>query len=288
MSCLIQVNSDDSLQAVLDVAPAGACVRLPEGVWRQKLVVRTSGLTLIGAGAGRTRIVHDDYAQKPHADGREYNTFRTYTVAVTADHVTMRDLAIENDALQPEIKGQEVALSVYGDDFVMEDCALFSTQDTLFCGPLPPDLCQRYVTLLPEALRQDRPLRQRFTRCLIAGTVDFIFGCGEALFDDCIIRSLRDARGIGYCAAPAHAAAQERGFCFRQCRFTRQEGVKDASIYLARPWRDYGLSVFENCRYDRHIAPCGFDKWNDTDRDKTARFYETPLPAGRVSWAKTL
>ena len=37
-----------------------------------------------------------------------------------------------------------------------------------------------------------------------------------------------------------------------------------------------------------HIAPLGFDKWNDTDRDRTARFYEIPLSPGRVPWAKTM
>ena len=283
----IQVNSDACLQQVLDSAPEGACICLPAGEWREKLTVRTPGITITGAGADSTRIVFDDYAQKIHADGREYNTFRTFTVAVTADHVTMRDLAVINDSLHPEIKGQEVALSVYGGDFIMEDCRLTSTQDTLFAGPLPPDLCERYVTLLPAELRQDRPLRQHFTNCLIEGTVDFIFGCGETLFENCEIRSLCDARGTGYCAAPAHALSQEKGFLFRKCRFTQEAGVGAGTIYLARPWRDYGLAEFENCTYDAHIATVGFDKWNDTDRDKTARFYETPLPVGRVSWART-
>ena len=31
-----------------------------------------------------------------------------------------------------------------------------------------------------------------------------------------------------------------------------------------------------------------FDKWNDTQRDKTARFYETPFAKGRVSWVRCL
>ena len=74
---------------------------------------------------------------------------------------------------------------------------------------------------------------------------------------NCEIRSLCDARDIGYAAAPAHAL-----------------------------WRDYGLSRFENCTYGPHISPLGFDKWNDTNRDRTARFYETPAVEGRVKWVK--
>ena len=274
----------DDLQEALDSAPKGAFVHLASGLYRQKLVIRTPGLTIIGQGAENTKIVFDDYAQKLDEQGREYITFRTYTVAVCADGVKMHNLSIVNDALFPEKKGQEVALTVYGDDFYMEDCCLTSTQDTLFLGPLPPDLIVRYHGFLPDELRGSKELRQVFRRCCIQGTVDFIFGCGNALFDFCEIRSLADARDIGYVAAPAHSPEQTQGFLFRSCRLTCAEGVTPGSIYLARPWRDYGLVRFENCTMDKHIAPAGFDKWADTRRDKTARFYETPAPAGRVSW----
>jgi len=272
------------LQRVFDAAPAGAVIRLGEGLWRQKTVIRTPNLTVVGAGAEKTRLVYGDYALKPDEQGRELNTFRTYTLAVCADGVALRSLSVVNDALQPETKGQEVALSVYADGFSMEDCVLSSTQDTLFLGPLPPDLIARYEGFLPDELRRDVPLHQRFARCRIEGTVDFIFGCGEAVFTDCELRSLRDARNIGYLAAPAHSLSQEEGFLFEHCDLTCAQGVAPGSVYLARPWRDYGLVRFQDCRCGAHIAPAGFDKWNDTHRDKTARFYETPPVPGRVGW----
>ena len=276
------VHAGEDLQDAFDRAEPGSVIHLAAGVYRQKTVLRTPDVTLLGEGADKTAIVWDDYANKIHADGKEYNTFRTWTLAVCADGVTMRDLAIVNDALHPEVKGQEVALTVYGDRFAMEDCVLRSTQDTLFLGPLPRDLIERYDGFLPDELRVDRPLSQRFTNCRIEGTVDFIFGCGNALFERCEIRSLRDARNVGYVAAPAHALEETEGFTFRACRFTAEDGVE--GIYLARPWRDYGLSRFEDCVYGAHIAAEGFDKWNDTERDKTARFYESPVVPGRVAW----
>lgn len=278
----------DDLQAALDAAAPGSVVELAPGDFRRKVMITTPGLTLRGAGAGRTRILWDDYAQKLDDQGREYNTFRTWTVAVCAQGVRMEDLAVVNDALRPEEKGQEVALTVYGDDFHMERCTLSSTQDTLFLGPLPGDLIERYDGFLPDILRRDIPCKQFFQNCLIEGTVDFIFGCGQAVFEDCELRSLVDARGHGYIAAPAHALEQEAGFLFRRCRLTAQAGVATGSVYLARPWRDYGLCEFDRCVMEGdHIAPEGFNKWNDTGRDKTARFYETPLPPGRVAWART-
>ena len=285
---MIHIDSGSDFQAVLDHARSGDVIQLAEGDYRVKATVFTPGLTLLGAGAERTRILWDDYAKKLDSRGVEYNTFRTWTLAVCADGVTVRDLSIVNDSLPPETKGQEVALTVYGDSFTMERCRLTSTQDTLFLGPLPPDLLERYENFLPPHLRQDKPCRQRFTDCLIEGTVDFIFGCGEAVFDRCEIRSLVDARGVGYAAAPAHSLEQTEGFRFLNCRFTAEDGVTPGSIYLARPWRDYGLCVFRDCTYGEHISPLGFDKWNDTRRDRTARFYEQPPVQGRADWTKRL
>ena len=275
-----------SLQKVFDSAEPGDEIQLSEGDFRVKSTIFVPGIKVRGAGRDKTRIIWDDYANKIHADGKEYNTFRTWTLAVCADHVTMEDLSVVNDALHPETKGQEVALTVYADDFHMRNCRLTSTQDTLFLGPLPGDLIERYDGFLPDHLRRDMRCRQYFDNCLIEGTVDFIFGCGETLFDNCEIRSLYDVREVGYAAAPAPALEQTEGFTFRNCRFTADPAVRDGIIFLARPWRDYGLSRFENCTYGSHISPLGFDKWNDTDRDRTARFYETPAVLGRVNWVK--
>lgn len=281
-----RINLQENLQDVLDVAPPGAVIRLPEGVFRQKVIVRTPHVTLIGAGRDRTRIVFDDSARHMDKVGRPLGTFRSFSLAVTAEHVTLRGLSVSNNAGDPTRNGQQVALSVYGDGFAMEDCGLLSTQDTLFLGPLPPDLRLRYRDVLPEELRGESPLSARFTDCLVAGSVDFIFGGGQALFDGCEIRSVFDGRSIGFVAAPSHDRTQNEGFTFRRCRFTAEAGVAPGSVYLARPWRDYGLAAFENCAYGPHIHPLGFDKWGTTHRDETARFHETPGVPGRVTWIK--
>lgn len=280
----IYVTDQSDLQIVFDTAPENSIIRFAPGIYRQKTMLRTKGLTLIGAGREDTILVFDDHAKKAHPIGWEYNTFRTYTLAVCADDVSIRDLSIVNDAGRPEVKGQEVALSVLGDSFTMENCRLSSTQDTLFCGPLPDDLIGRYEGFLLDPLRRGGTLRQQFTNCLIEGTVDFIFGCGAATFENCQIHSLVDARNCGYVAAPAHELRQQEGFTFRHCQFTCQEGLTPGSIYLARPWRDHGLCRFEACRCEGHIAAEGFDPWNGTRRDLTARFFESPAVEGRVPW----
>lgn len=287
MTELTDILKPNHWQEILDNALPYSEVILPEGTIREKLIIRTPGLTIRGQGYDKTKIVWDDYALKIDPNGIEYNTFRTWTVAVCAEDVTITDLSIVNDSGSPESKGQEVALSVIGNRFTMVHCKLSSTQDTLFAGPLPQELLDRYVDFLPPEMRRGLMCSQTYTDCIIEGSVDFIFGCAAAVFRDCEIRNVYDVRNVGYVAAPAHALEQTQGLTFVNCDFTAEQGIEDGSIYLARPWRDYGLCEFIDCRYGKHISPEGFDKWNDTDRDKTARFYEKPSIEGRVSWTKS-
>ncbi|MBQ9384519.1 MAG: pectin esterase [Ruminiclostridium sp.] len=285
----VNITPSDSISGILASVKPNTRIVLAPGIYREKIGIHIPDIELVGSSAADTRIVWGDYAQKLDEKGVEYNTFRTYTAAVLAPGVTFRDLTVENDALSPETKGQEVALSVVADGFLAENCRFISTQDTVFCGPLPDDLIERYDGFLKDELRKGGKMRQVFKGCYIAGNVDFIFGCGDALFDGCEIRSVYDVRGHGYAAAPAHAKAQDVGFVFRECRFTCEESVADSSIYLARPWRDYGKCSFISCEYGRHISREGFDKWNDTERDKTARFAEYgDIPSGRVPWSGKL
>lgn len=285
----IRITPEDKLSPILKTVTPGTRILLAKGTYREKIEISVPDIELAGESPEETVIVYDDYAKKIDENGLEYVTFRTYTMAILAPRVTLRDLTVENDALMPETKGQEVALTVYADEFLAENCRFISTQDTIFCGPLPPDLIERYDGFLKDELRTGEFQRQIFRNCYIAGTVDFIFGCGDTLFENCDIESLFEIRGHGYVAAPSHASEQEIGFVFDRCRIFCGENVPEGSVHLARPWRDYGKSSFIDCEYGRHIAPEGFNKWNDTERDKTARFAEYPIkPESRVAWSRQL
>ena len=280
-------TKDTNLQQLFDSAQAHSTILLEKGVYRQKLEINKP-LTIVGEGEG-TQIVWDDYAKKIGDNGMELVTFRTYTVAVCADNVTLKNLAIVNDCGDSPQKGQEVALTVYGDNFLAENCTFVSEQDTLFCGPLPDDLIDRYDGFLKDKLRKKQSCKQVFSNCTIKGTVDFIFGCGDCLFENCHIIYRKDSRQGGFVVAPAHAKSQEIGFVFCECNFDCEMGGQDGSIFLARPWRDCGKASYLNCQYGRHVNPLGFDKWNDTNRDKTARFAEYgTTQQGRVDWSKIL
>ena len=289
---VLHLTPDDNISDILNNLHEPATVYLKNGVYRQKVWLKANDVTIIGENRETTVISYDDFALKIHTDGREYNTFRTYTVCVTGERVKFENLTVENTNTRPEEVGQCVALSVNCKSFRAENVNLVSTQDTLFLSPFPDDLVVRYRGFIPEEqLYLEGGSRHYFKNCKISGTVDFIFGCAEAYFENCEIISLHDNRGYGFVAAPAHSLKQERGFVFNDCNFL-SGGAEDGSVYLARPWRDFGKSEFLNCRLGRHINPVLYDKWNDTNRDTTARFAHfdlkcdfTPTP---VKWSKQL
>lgn len=287
-----RLTPEDDLQYILDSINEPATIYLASGVYRQKILIAANDVTVIGESRETTVITHDDYARKIHRDGKEYNTFRTYTLCVTGERVRLENLTVENANTDPETKGQCVALSVNAKSFYAKNIDLKSTQDTLFLYPFPDDLVVRYRGFIPhDQLYAEGHSVHIFEDCRISGTVDFIFGCAEAYFKNCEIISLADTRNIGFIAAPAHSLAEEHGFVFSDCKIY-SGGMDEGTCYLARPWRDFGKSVFINCKVGEHINPGLFDKWNDTDRDRTARFayYNldcsfTPAP---VEWCKKL
>ena len=286
----LYLNPSDDIQDAVNRLEEPALVYLEKGVYRAKTEITADNITIIGKGKD-TVLTNGDYARKIHADGREYNTFRTYTLCITGNNVTLKNLTVVNSNTAPQDVGQCVALSVHGNMFRADGVNLVSTQDTLFLSPFPDDLTVRYADFLPKRqLYREGSSLHVFTNCRIAGNVDFIFGCSEAYFEKCEIVSVNDARGIGFVSAPAHPLAEAHGFTFIDCSF-EDNGAGENTVYLARPWRDFGKSVFINCSLGRHVRSELFDKWNDTDRDRTARFCHYGLKGidvKPVAWAKAL
>ena len=286
----LHLTPENDLQTAINGSDADI-IYLSKGVYNQKVEILRDNLTIVGEGAD-TKITFSDYARKIHADGQEYNTFRTYTLCVTANNVRLENFTVENSNTSPATVGQCVALSVHGNNFSAVNMDLISTQDTLFLSPFPDDLVVRYRGFIPQRqLYREGKNLHLFKNCRISGTVDFIFGCSEGYFKDCEIISLKDTRNYGFAAAPAHPLAEDRGFTFIDCDF-KCGGAQDGTVYLARPWRDFGKCNFINCKLGKHIN-CGlFDKWNDTERDKSARFtyygLESENKLDPVPWGREL
>lgn len=264
---MIILNDSSSIKNALKNAKSGDTIFLKNGIYNEKIVINIDNITLIGESTDKTIIRNNDYFHKILDDNNEANTFRTYTCLVTGKNVKVSNLTIENTSLPSHKYGQAVALHACGDEFLCENVCLKSAQDTLFTGPLQKDLIERYTGFLKPDQLIPSPTKQVYKNCKIYGDTDFIFGSSQALFIDSDIISI----GNGYVCAPAHAKEMEYGYLFYNCNII---STTDCNVYLGRPWRDYGCAAFINCKIGKHIDPKGFNKWDNTNRDKTARFYE--------------
>lgn len=269
-----------------------ATIRVGSGEFVEKLFVEKRNLRILGSGTDSTVLRWADGALHPHPDGTPTGTFRSYTAFLGGERIEVRDMTITNTAGDGETHGQ--AIAVYADAawVFMQNVALVSKQDTLFCAPLPEWERLPRGFYGPRALNKRLPTRQLYRQCRIVGDVDFIFGGADAVFDRCTLVSLDRGQPVnGFVTAPS-GLADGLGFAFLDCAFTGQCAA--GTVYLGRPWREEGRAVLWRCSLGPHIHPQGWAAWPDAGSEEKAFFAEVEChgPGARdeerVSWARRL
>ncbi len=243
-------------------------IYVKKGIYHEKIVI-DKRVSIIGESKEDTVITFNDYALKLDEKGNRLETFRSYTVLVLADYVKIENITIKNEAGLGKHFGQAVNLFVNADWFYMKNCIISGHQDTLLTGPIPRDAKnQEYLAF---KINHEADYHQLFDNCLIFGDIDFIFGSANAYFYKCRIFSYNLVDSPGYISAPS-TEVSHIGHVFLECELLSDK--KDKTVYLGRPWREYGYCAYINCFMDGHIHFSGFTKWNDTLRHLTASFYE--------------
>ena len=255
-----------------------ARILLSAGTWCEKIELLRPNTIIEGAGADKTEIVWDDGAYETLPDGQARRTFRTATLRIAGDHVTLRRLSVTNAAAPREKVGQAIALYVNGDEFLAENCHFSGSQDTLFLAPLPKAVVEPGGFTGPDENTPRRPQRHLFRKCIIEGDIDFIFGGAAAWFEECelVSRDGREDRSspfVGYVCAPCTPQGQEYGFVFNRCRFLNDQ-CPDSSVYIGRPWRSDARITLLSCGLDSHIAEGWFDDWNKPESHERSFFSE--------------
>ena len=213
-----------------------------------------------------------DGGKLPHPDGRPTHTFRSYTAFFSGERLRVEDLTIENDAGPGAKAGQAVAAYVDSAHAVFEKVRLLGNQDTLFCAPLPEKEREKDGFLGPRGLAPRRASAQYYHDCEIAGDIDFIFGGADALFEQCVLRTVNNGLPHSWVTAPS-GSAEGLGFVFWDCDFV-SDSCPQGTVYLGRPWRPTGKTAVLASRLGAHIAPEGFAGWNDRTDSDLARFAE--------------
>lgn len=252
-------------------------IYVKKGVYKEKLIIPSwlTNITICGEDRDNTIITWDDHANikmpvggldsEAAVKGKPMGTFRTYTLKVQGNYITLKDITIENNAAK---LGQAVALHTEGDHILVQNCRLLGNQDTVYTGV--------------------GGTRVAFYDCYIEGTTDFIFGPSIAWFQNCEIHS----KANSYITAASTPAGQKYGYVFYKCRLTADKDVD--KVYLGRPWRPFAATIFMDCELGKHIRPEGWHNWNNAKNEETARYAEYgnkgegASTKNRVKWSKQL
>ncbi|MBQ3700481.1 MAG: pectin esterase [Prevotella sp.] len=242
-------------------------IYVKKGTYKEKLVVPQwlTNIEICGEDRDNTVITWDDHANiLLPATGKGMGTFRTYTLKIQGSRITLKNITVENNSAR---LGQAVALHTEGDCLTFVNCRFLGHQDTIYTGNAK---CRHY-----------------FRDCYIEGTTDFVFGPSTAWFENCDIF----CKANSYITAASTPQDVPYGYIFNNCRVTAAENVD--KVYLGRPWRDYGYTLFMNCDLPRQIRPEGWHQWRP-EAVKTARYMEYgnrgegAVTDSRVAWSRQL
>ncbi|HEX8693620.1 MAG TPA: pectinesterase family protein [Longimicrobium sp.] len=272
------VRTFRTIGGALAAAPAGGAdaytIFIRDGRYREKLSVERPNVRFVGESREGTVLTYDAAAGHPAPGGGTWGTRGSFTLRVAAPGFRLERMTVENafdymaNRRKPEgdptklvgSQGVAVLTDSASDRAVFRDCVLRGHQDTLFADGG----------------------RSYFTGCTILGSVDFIFGAGQAVFEDCDIVSLDrgDDDNNGYVTAPSTPLSRPYGLVFIRSRLRRESPAMSASsVVLGRPWHPgadpqlVGSAVFIECWMDDHVSAAGW-----------TRMAATPPSGGERVW----
>ena len=275
-------NITDAIEVCRAFMDYHKVIYIKKGNYKEKLIIPqwVQNIELCGESRDETIITYDDHAnlqmdasfwpaetsQQLIAMGERpiLGTFRSFTVRVDANNITFKNLTIENNTAR---LGQAVALHTQGDRLIFTNCRFLGNQDTVYTGM--------------------EGTRLYFDHCYIEGTTDFIFGPSTAWFEQCAIH----CKANSYITAASTPKHIPYGYIFNQCTITAADDV--TKVYLGRPWRDYGYTLFMHCTLPKQIHPEGWHHWQK-EREQTARYLEFENTGDgatidkRVAWSHQL
>ena len=292
-----------TVQAAMDAAIAlgnkvpPVFIRVKPGTYRETVCLPSSGtpairLYSLDSDASRTVIVFNN--GNPTVDASKTNgnkcnsspanpigTSGSATFAVNAADFQAKNITFANDYVKGSFAGSNqsaVALMTQGDKIVLENVRLLGHQDTFYM----------------KSGNIDQVSRIYVKDSYIEGDVDFIFGRGTAVLDNCTLHTLNTGNGNGYVTAASTDYRNSYGFLITNSRFTAETGTPTGQIYLGRAWDEgvsglaaYGAAspngqvVIRNSVLGEHIRKA--DPWGEST--VTRPYSSVPsgsLPANRM------
>ncbi|XP_020212999.1 putative pectinesterase/pectinesterase inhibitor 22 [Cajanus cajan] len=252
-----------SINDAVNAAPSHSqrryIIYVKKGLYKENVDMKKkmTNIMLVGDGIGQTIIT----SNRNFMQG--WTTFRTATLAVSGKGFIARDMSFRNTA--GPVNHQAVALRVDSDQSAFYRCSVEGHQDTLYA----------------------HSLRQFYRECEIYGTIDFIFGNGAAVLQNCKIYTR-----VPLPLQKVTITAQGRKSPHQSTGFTIQDSYVLATqpTYLGRPWKQYSRTVYINTYMSGLVQPRGWLEWLGNFALDTLWYgeYRNYGPgasvAGRVRW----
>jgi pectin methylesterase-like acyl-CoA thioesterase len=190
--------------------------------------------------------------QEELEDGVQVTTISTPT------NLTVRKMGL--DVTSKAATERAAAIGIEADNVEFYNSKFLSSQDTLYTG--------------------NSATNQYFKNCYIEGNTDYIFGDGNAVFDNCILNfaGYSDQASGGYITAAKPSAAsnpQFFGYLFINSTITGTAGKITAPGYFGRPWGQEAKVTFLNTKLQDSslITPQGWTSMSNATPEN-ASFYE--------------
>ncbi|XP_068646729.1 probable pectinesterase 53 [Aristolochia californica] len=238
------VSIQEAVNSVPDFRKCRVVISIGAGIYTEKVIIHSSKpyITLEGAGAHKTILQWADKAKQVGSNGKPISTFNTSTIAIDADYFIAKKISFKNTAPRRrsgEEGTQGVAVRISGDAAMFTNCKFHGAQDTLY----------------------DHMGRHYFKNCYIEGTVDFIFGNGLSIYDNCEIHAIGNRYGA-LTAQRRDNMLDDTGFSFIHCKVTGS-----GAFYLGRAWGTFSRVVFAYTYMDKIITSRGWENWGDKNRE---------------------
>ncbi|KAK4432760.1 Pectinesterase/pectinesterase inhibitor PPE8B [Sesamum alatum] len=227
----------DAVHAAPEYSTKRFVIYVKRGVYKEYVEISKKkwNIMMIGDGVNVTIIS----GNRNFIDG--WTTYRSATFAVKGQGFIARDITFENTA-GPE-KHQAVAFRSDSDLSVLYRCAFRGYQDTLYA----------------------HSQRQFYRECIITGTVDFIFGDGTVVFQNCQIQARKGLpnQKNTITAQGRKEPVENTGFSIQFCNISVEPDVLNSTqTYLGRPWKLYSRTVIMQSYISNSIRPEGWLEWN--------------------------
>lgn len=263
-----------SVQSAINKVPAeGGVVMVAPGTYREQVLIKQSHVTLMSSNFDPSKtIIVDDTSQGTRGNKESYAT-----VHVLGNDFHAENITFENDfnrTHQQAYSGSQAqALNLEGDRNILSNVHILANQDTLYIGAKGCGHAGGHPGAAAKPCAP-QPTRSYFSHCVVAGNVDYIYGDGNAVFEDCEIHNTVHEAGGFLTAQGKYLPGMQSTFVFNRCHATAEPGV--TNVYLGRPWRPYASVVFLNTELGTHIVPAGWREWHpgETHYLDTAFFAE--------------